>query len=77
MFTKFIFQIINNKIVQLNGILATTEKDGVTSDLYGANIIHARIDRLQKIKTRKIAELKNMNIPNKYIHDLEKYKIKK
>ena len=34
-------------------------------------------NRLQKIKTRKIAELKNMNIPNKYIHDLEKYKIKK
>ena len=34
-------------------------------------------NRLQKIKTRKIVELKNMNIPNKYIHDLEKYKIKK
>ena len=34
-------------------------------------------NRLQKIKTRKIAELKIMNIPNKYIHDLKKYKIKK
>ena len=33
--------------------------------------------RLQSIKSRKVDELKNLNIPQKYIHDLEKFQIKK
>jgi hypothetical protein len=34
-------------------------------------------NRLQNIKSRKIEELKKLNIPKKYIHDLEKFGIKK
>lgn len=43
-------EIINKKIAQCNEVLATTEKDGVTKDLYGANITYARINRLEKMK---------------------------
>jgi hypothetical protein len=34
-------------------------------------------NRLQKIKARKIDELKNLNVPKKYIYDLEKFGNKK
>jgi len=34
-------------------------------------------NRLQNIKSRKIEELKKLNVPKKYIHDLEKFGIKK
>ena len=43
-------KMIDEKIAQCNEVLATTEKDGVTTDLYGANIAYARIDRLEKMK---------------------------
>jgi len=43
-------EIIDEKIAQCNKVLATTEKDGVTKDLYGANITYARINRLEKMK---------------------------
>ena len=33
--------------------------------------------RLNDIKSRKIEELKNMNVPHKYLADLEKFRIKK
>lgn len=46
-------QIINEKISQLNAILATTEKDGVTVDRYSANIIYTRINRLEEIKKHR------------------------
>ena len=34
-------------------------------------------NRLQNIKSRKIEELKNLNVPKKYIYDLEKFAFKK
>lgn len=43
-------QILGEKIAQCNAILATTEKDGVTQDLYGAKIAYARVDILKKMK---------------------------
>ena len=43
-------EIIDKKIAQCSEVLATTEKDGVTKDLYGANIANTRIDRLHKMK---------------------------
>lgn len=44
-------EIIDEKIMQCNEILATTEEDGVTVDQYGANIAFARISRLANMKT--------------------------
>lgn len=43
-------EILDKKIAQCSEVLATTEKDGVTKDLYGANIAYARIGRLETIK---------------------------
>ncbi len=43
-------EILDKKIVQCNEILATTEENGVTKDLYGANIAAARIDKMLKMK---------------------------
>ncbi len=43
-------QILTGKIAQCQAILASTEKDGVTTDLYGANIAHARINWLETMK---------------------------
>jgi len=43
-------EIIDKKIEQCNKILATTEKDGVTIDLYGANIAATRVDMLENMK---------------------------
>ena len=47
-------EIIDAKIAQLNEIMATTEKDGVTIDRYGANIAGNRIDRLEQIKEHNV-----------------------
>lgn len=47
-------QIIDEKIAQCNEVLATTEKDGVTKDLYGANITYARINGLEKAKKHRM-----------------------
>ena len=43
-------EILDEKIAQCNEILATTEKDGVTVDQYGANIAAARIDKMLRMK---------------------------
>lgn len=43
-------EIIDKKIAQCNAVLATTEENGVTKDLYGANIAATRVDRLVKMK---------------------------
>ena len=43
-------EIIDKKIAQCNAVLATTEENGVTKDLYGANIAATRVDRLEKMK---------------------------
>lgn len=43
-------RILDKKIAQCQAILASTEKDGVTTDLYGANIAHARINWLETMK---------------------------
>ena len=42
--------LLDEKIAQCEAVLATTEQDGVTKDLYGANIAHARIEWLKNIK---------------------------
>lgn len=46
-------QILNSKIAQCNKILATTEKDGVVQDTFGANVVFNRINRLEQIKQNK------------------------
>ena len=43
-------EILDEKIAQCNKVLATTEKDGVTKDIYGANIAAARIDKMLRMK---------------------------
>jgi len=46
-------QMINAKIKELNTILATTEKDGVTVDRYGSNITYNRISMLEQMKKQR------------------------
>lgn len=43
-------EILDEKIAQCNEILATTEENGVTKDIYGANIASARIDKMMRMK---------------------------
>lgn len=43
-------EILDKKIEQLNKIVATTEKDGVTTNRYDANLAFGRVDFIEKIK---------------------------
>lgn len=45
-------KIIDDKIAQCNAVLATTERDGVTINRYGANLAFNRIAILEKAKKK-------------------------